>query len=297
MANRADVEMLNNAISGLGNSFAQRRQQQFEREQAMQRLALESQLRDIQEARYNAQGEHFNKMESAQQDYYNKVLTNQQTRDKVSDERNAALDKAAGLKQAVEDFKEAQQAMASSVQRIGQQVKAGKISNDDANQYFLGTMDSMPDAIKQKMQQTPEFQMVHAGKFDWATAASPPQPNITTTPGGAEIAIDPKTGAVKNLTHGKDPNALPPTKVTEIQRNAAGQATNQVTRFSPSAGYPPPPKPASVQPIPGGGGKPVATPPPGHISYLQNNPTPQVIQDFESKYGPGSAQQYLSTTQ
>ena len=34
--------------------------------------------------------------------------------------------------------------------------------------------------------------------------------------------------------------------------------------------------------------------PPGHVNFLLKNPTPEVIDDFEAKYGLGSASQYLN---
>jgi hypothetical protein len=33
--------------------------------------------------------------------------------------------------------------------------------------------------------------------------------------------------------------------------------------------------------------------PPGAVQYLRSNPSPEIIQQFEQKYGPGSAQQFL----
>lgn len=87
MANRQDVQMLQEALQGLGQGFAQRRQQSAEHDTEMQKLALESQLRDIQQSRYDAQGEHFNKMEAGQQDYYNKVLENQKLAQSKQDDK------------------------------------------------------------------------------------------------------------------------------------------------------------------------------------------------------------------
>lgn len=59
MPNRADVEMLQNAIGNVGNTFERNRQFKAEQEQAMQRLALEQQMRSDSQQHYAAENQHF----------------------------------------------------------------------------------------------------------------------------------------------------------------------------------------------------------------------------------------------
>lgn len=59
MPNRADVEMLQNAIGNVGNTFQRNRQFKAEQEQAMQRLALEQQMRSDSQQHYAAEEQHF----------------------------------------------------------------------------------------------------------------------------------------------------------------------------------------------------------------------------------------------
>lgn len=328
MALRADVELLNNSLNNLGGNALARRKMQQEHDFEMQRLASENQMRQIQEARYNAQGEHFNRMESAQQGASDKMLGNQDRQIQLESDRDKQLERQIGLKQAVEDFKEAQGGMAQAIQHLGKQVKAGGMSTDEATAYFKGAMDKMPPQIHDKMLQNPQYASMYDGKVDWASLSEPPKPTVTTTPGGQELITDNKGHVIKGAGPEK---ALPPDKES-ISEGPTGTTTNRTTfrksgtpapGLAPTSadfGAPPPAGlsglpgglPGSVigqplqpvdltdnQPIPGGGGLPVSTspaqnPPASHIQYLKANAkNPKVISDFEAKYGPGSAAQYL----
>lgn len=65
MASRLDVEMLLNQMNQLGESGLKRRQLAQQHESEMSRMALEQQMRDIQQSRYDAQQAHFNTMEES----------------------------------------------------------------------------------------------------------------------------------------------------------------------------------------------------------------------------------------
>lgn len=94
--NRADVAMLVDSLNNFGEGAMKRKQTQFQNEQAMQRLALEQQVKDIQESRYNAQQTHYNEIEKSNS-----------RRADAADTRAQAQSDAEGLKEKADLFKSA----------------------------------------------------------------------------------------------------------------------------------------------------------------------------------------------
>lgn len=166
--NRADVLMLNNSLDELGNSFLRNRQLQQERELREGELKTQQMRTQADIDFRKAQGEHYNAME-AKEDSRNSLL------EKQGAERNSLLEKQIGLKQSAQDMADAQSSLKESVATLAHQVKAGKMTAQEATQYFRDSMDSgigsqNPQLHDQLLGQ-PQFKAMYDGKVDWATLA------------------------------------------------------------------------------------------------------------------------------
>jgi hypothetical protein len=162
--NRADVLMLDNQLDELGNSFLRNRQLQQEKEFHAGELETQKMRTQADIDFRKAQGEHYNAMEDRA--------------DNLSDlqqKKNDLLEKQIGMREAAQNLSAAQQSMKDSVATLSSQVKAGKMSQEDATAYFRDAMDngigkSNPQMHDQMMAQ-PQYKAMYDGKLDWATLA------------------------------------------------------------------------------------------------------------------------------
>jgi YD repeat-containing protein len=170
--NREDVAMLNQSLQAIGQSALQRRQMAAEREMEMQRLALESQLRDIQEARYDQNTAYQNRLMDRQADTNDLLNQRNQLIAQSSEDRNRIL---AQGKQAAQDLADAKEGL----NQFSQTLRANRMANarnpaqgltqDQAAGMFQQSMAQLPDAIRQKMSQDPMYSALATGKVDFST--------------------------------------------------------------------------------------------------------------------------------
>lgn len=244
--NRLDVQMLQNQIENLGDSALQRRKLGFEHDTTMQRLALDEEMKKIQEARAEAQTSHYNKMEDAQKGYFDRqdLRAQQQQQTEAMKEKQKLFESAAVLN------------------------STGQLPDDARDQFndFLANDEHFGATGLQLGKPDPRFTKNGNGPTAIQKALSNAQDYRTQ----ASQAEDPDEA--KRLSDYADmteswvkkqgqfaPLKVPPTKNEMIQYDRGGHATNRVTNFTP-----PPTAPA---PIPGGGGLPLpqtgAQPPSG----------------------------------
>ena len=155
--NRADVALLDNQLNELGNTFLRNRQ-------LAQEGALRSKEIDVNQAFRNAQMEHYAQMQQAQED-----------RADQANQRNDLLEKQIGLKQSAQDLSEAQASLKESVGTLAGQVKAGKMTQEQATQYFRDSMDNgigkQNPQLHDQMLAQPQYKAMYDGQMDWATVA------------------------------------------------------------------------------------------------------------------------------
>lgn len=188
--NRADVALLNNQLDELANNFLRQKQ-----------LGVENKRADADLGFRNAQMQHYANMEQREQD----------RADQMSD-RNDILEKQVGLKQAAQDLSEAQSSMKESVNTLAQQVKAGKMSQDDATQYFKDAMDNgigkTNPQLHDQMLAQPQYRALYDGKMDWSTLADQmtAQAKNHTTTGANDMMVQHWQEAQKAADAATDPN-------------------------------------------------------------------------------------------
>lgn len=155
--NRADVQMLNNQLDELGNSFLRNRQLDQEKEYHQGEVQSQQMRTQADIDFRKAQGEHYNAMESKESD------------------RNSLLEKQVGLKESAQNLAEAQSSLKESMGTLANQVKAGKMTQDDATQYFRDSMDNgigkQNPQLHDQMLAQPQYKAMYDGKVDWATLA------------------------------------------------------------------------------------------------------------------------------
>lgn len=289
MANRADVQMLQESIQHLGDTYAQRRQQNMAQDKAMQQLALERQMRDIQEQRSKSQEQHYGLMEARQQTYQDKALGNQ------SRMMQKEGDRADNQQQQAEFMNK--QGLFKSVAGLN---ATGQLSPDARNAFnkWLSTDDHFAPTGLQIQEPDPKFQnkkfkepaIVQAVKSaqdyrDQAAQSDDPEQQKQFL-GYADMleSYSKRQGSFS-------PVKIPPTKVENIGLNASGKATNRVTSF-----VPPPAAPTPAPVAPQGGFVPPAPTSPS-MGGASSNEVTRITPDGRSAIYDGTTKQFLRYAQ
>lgn len=294
MANRADWEMLQNSLQNLGQGFAQRRGQNMQHEQAMQRLALEQEVKKIQEARYNAQESHFSEMEVA----------NNRRADAA--EKRAGQDK---IQAYIADPNNPEQ----GIKWEGTPAQFETVRGAAAKKYGKEplVMPDHPKAGSSSVQHPYATHTIGASTFHFYNKADndafvadaekkglmrdgvsqKETPSTTDTVTETETQEPVESVPAKPAKH----NWIFPDQPAQPAVVGHGKITRKTTKRVPRGGIPADTAPA-VQSTPSMQSPSAVTPPQTHIKYLQQNAgNPKVISDFEQKYGAGSSAQYLQS--
>lgn len=282
--NRADVELLQNSLVNLGNSAQTRRQEQFAHDSEMKREALESQLRDIQQSRYDAQSAHFSNMEDTAAAKNVILAQSEADKTKIAEEGKIAAQK---FSQGQDGMKQLTQTLRAN--RLANQQDPSKgMTQEEATDAFQTALKGVDPAIHDQMMQNPQYSALYSGKIDFGTI---PQLDAKGNPvGGApqkQSALVEATAQVdayrQKAAQTDDPDeqakynhladlvedgvkklgagyVKPPPAPIQIQKqyDAGGHMTNQVTApLTAPASWPaaPPSMPAPA-PNPSAGGDP-----------------------------------------
>lgn len=301
MLTHFDVQNLNNSIEGAGEGFLKRRSMQQQHEAEMSRMAIESQLRDIQQSRYDAQSAHFQSMEDIGQGRNTILAQTESDRNKIAEQGKVAAKDYADAVGSMKDF-----VQTLRVNRIANIKDPSQgLSQDDATQNFNDAVANLPESVHNQMLQSPMYSGLASGKIDFSTVPSaaelagkeptslkPQMDTVTTdetTPGTPGTPAVPGRKGFLGIGSTADIPEVPPvpgTKTTTTRHVPSGTALpGQVP-----AGYPAPAAPAAATlAAPSQPG--AITPPAAHIAYLQAHP--EAAPDFDAKYGAGASAQYL----
>ena len=182
--NYRDIEMLNQSMSGLGDTLLRNRmmaEQKVERAQSAaeraqdrgDRLAAQKYNQEAEKERLNQQilerlannkirelqeirGE---KQDTATAEYRKDTLSLQNRQISNEEANRAAKIASDSLRQSKEDLLEYMDVIAN-------QVKDGQ-SNDFANDHVLGFFNSLPDVQKKAMATSPLYQMIKDNSYNW----------------------------------------------------------------------------------------------------------------------------------
>ncbi len=238
--NRADVALLDNQLDELGNSFLRNRQLQVENKRADADLSFR-----------NAQMQHFANMEQGQEDRAAEQDRRNDILQKSEADKNDILEKRYGVQQAAQDLANGHASWRDSMGSLAQQVVAGKMSPQDANQYVRDSVDkgmsSNPQLYEQMLQQ-PDFRALYDGKMDWATIANQmaAQSKNKSVTGADEHLADSADAAQAAADAENDPN-----KKAELQAHA--QQLGDLLKKRSGETLPPDKRQITVKPNPLGG--------------------------------------------
>lgn len=202
--NRADVEMLNSSISGVGQALRERRQEQQKEQHDTEMELIQRQVA------------------SASADRQSRGLDIEKRRLENEESAAAKAEHAAELKGAFQDLADTTKRIQTGMANLGQAVRAGKMKPEDATGYFQDAVDSLPDQVKSKMLTDPSMKAAYDGQIPWeqigAQPDKSPKPFSQKTPGGytMEGIFDPATGHFQTT---------PQPDVTEETPAAAGSPT------------------------------------------------------------------------
>lgn len=298
MANFHDVELLQNALQNAGESAMRRKQLSAQQQMEMQRLALESQLRDIQEARYQAQGEHFNEMQASQ----NRLAAAQQ-------EHFNQIEKQYGLKSTLASLDSARQDLQQGLQGLALD---DKMTPEQKSAYFKQSVDSIGDeGMKKQLLVNPQFNAIYSGQANWGSIAQQVQaargangdrPGATQqqieawrkAQADADDSGDPKDQEYADLLKNTLSNAPKPTQQTVKQYDEKGHPTNSITSFSLPGAAPAPDDTSSQRPAQPLLPTPGAPPVPANKS-IQLSPQDLMLQTRPAGGGPSVGVSPLNT--
>ena len=320
--NRQDVEMLQQSLQNLGQGALQRRELELNHQRQMQQIALEQQMRELQEKRYDAYIGHNQTMEDRLQNANEANERRNQILAQTEDDKVKIFEQG---KQAAQDFAEAKDNMAQFTQTLranrllNQKDPTKGLSQAEAAKTFQQAMDGLPQSLHDQMLQNPQYSTLYKGGIDFGslpaldakgnpvTPAGDPQ--LTTlkdpnNPGATATGVQDSHGnwhplppppglpQKANLVAGTIKENLPANNSPTNAPYAAGQfdALMQPGGGSPQGVSTPTPTISTVS----ANGIPTGKPDPRDIQWLTTNPTPQRISTFEGQYGKGSSSQFLT---
>lgn len=298
MLNREDVAMLNNSLQNIGDSALRRRQLAAEQEMERQRMLLESQLRDIQQARYDQNSAFQNRLMEKQQEGNNLQL---QRLDAMAARENAP------------------------------KIQAYVSSADKPNEGMLytGTYDQLQSILQHSQSTGHPLQVQPAPP----AAVAGKGPVASYRLGGVTHTFYNQAQA-DNYENGLRAQGIDPYRArsgggrgeeTDYQYNPDGRPAKRVTRpigaddqnppmspapapapAGPSTNNPPPPaaaplsllaQPSVQSSAPAPASRSSLAPDLRDVQWLSTNATPSRIATFEGKYGQGSAAAILKGSQ
>lgn len=237
MANFHDVELLQNALQNAGESAMRRKQLSAQQQMEMQRIALESQLRDIQEKRYEAQGEHFQELQTAEA-----------RRAAAEAEHFNQIEKQYGLKGTLASLDSARQDLQQGLQGLALD---RDLTPEQKTAYFKQSVDNIGDeGMKRQLMVNPQFNAIYSGQANWDSIAQQVQAaggaggKLGTTQqqieawrkaqADADESGDPKDQEYADLLKSTLPNAAKPTEQTTSEYDAAGHRIKDTKSFLPT---------------------------------------------------------------
>lgn len=230
---RFDAEMLQNSIQNTGEQALKRNALAQQHEQEMARLAIESQLRDVQQKRYEAQAAHFQGMEDIGTERNQILAQTESDRNKIAEQGKIAAqqyaDSLAGMKEFVQTLR---------ANRIANQKDPSQgLPQDQATKMFQESMDALPDNVHQQMLSNPQYGGLYKGAVDFSTIPAldkngdPVQQTAANTDTETTEQTIPGTPdtVVPGATHWFKPNepdttipGTPPKKITTIRKVPRG---------------------------------------------------------------------------
>lgn len=158
MPSYRDVEMLNSSIDRLGDSLLRNR-------------VLDEQKRERETARSDRK----NEFDATRQDRRREFDETQRARGQQYDAQKAhwqKLEEATKLQTTLRSAAAQAAAMKESMALLGAQVREGKITNEEATQFWVSSLEEHPE-IAGQFKNTPQFKTITSGKFDWAVVGKP----------------------------------------------------------------------------------------------------------------------------
>lgn len=328
-----DVVLLQQALQNAGNDALKRRSLAQQNEQAMARLALEDEIRKIQQAR----AESVNNIEERR-------LSEEQRHNQWQEDQFGIRDAAAKAKDARDSLKDATSSMVQGLQGLSLD---NSLSPEQKTGVLKQSIDGMDAETKNGILHNPQILALYNGQGDWGAVAA--QVNQHRAQAQTEYlqlqdaynkSTDPDERAgIAEMMKKVRSFAPKPNSTTTIDRNDKGEETKRTTTYGnpegetgepeetvPGENTPaidtgffggqsyskPNPKGVTLQPsdLDLTNNPNMAAPPQQQnqpapaatnaqhnsvdVSWLQASPNATRIATFEKKYGQGSASQYLT---
>ena len=255
--NYRDIEMLNQSMSGLGDTLLRNRmmaEQKAERAQSAaeraqdrgDRLAAQKYNQEAEKERLNQQildrlannkirelQEIRGEKQDAETAVYRKdTLTAQNKQIEASSQRASNEEANRAAKIASDSLRQSKEDLLQYMDLIANQVKDGK-SNDYANDHVLGFFNSLPDVQQKAMATSPLYQMIKDKSYNW---------NAHPTQGGRKEKGKDEDFDTEVTTSGETPDPSKPGHVIPYK-------TVKTTRKIPKgSGQTPPPPGAPASP-------------------------------------------------
>jgi hypothetical protein len=167
--NYKDVALLNGSLDSLGESLLKNKMLAQQKEEAAARTGLESQRLGVDQSFRQAQEKHYQNIE-----------------DKID------------MKDAFNNMLESGKQLHQGMMGLSEQVRGG-MDPDLANEKFRAGLDSVPDALKQKILLDPTMRAAYDGDLDWNVYGAAPSPKDikpqTFDVGGKRGLYNPGTGS------------------------------------------------------------------------------------------------------
>ena len=231
-------------MQNMGESAIRRKQLTAQQQMEMQRLALESQMRDIEQSRYN--------MAQAR---YEKMTELEQERGNIDQSRMDAMEKKYGLEDTLKKLDGFRQDLTQGLQGLAMD---NSLTPEEKSAYFKNSVDSIgDDNMKKQLLVNPQFNAIYSGKANWDSIAQQVQASQAgggARPGAIQQQIQAWRDAQAKANDSGDPDdqafadklaanlpaslkttppavAPKPTEIRNTLYNDEGKPTNSVTSF------------------------------------------------------------------